>query len=95
MECMRHLIATDRQVEGNFTGYSSSLERVVLKKDRYLAAGLAAPGGPPEKSVPAASQQAVHAPARQPNPAPPGRGHSIFGDKLMQALRPAEAKRES
>ena len=41
MECMRHLIETDRQFAGNFTSFSSSLERVVLKKDRYLD-GLAA-----------------------------------------------------
>ena len=37
MECMRHLVETDRQMAGNFTSYSQSLERVVLKTERYLA----------------------------------------------------------
>ena len=36
MECMRALIENDRQVEGCFTGYSHALERVALKKGRYL-----------------------------------------------------------
>ncbi|HTX33485.1 MAG TPA: HD domain-containing protein [Bryobacteraceae bacterium] len=35
MECMRALIANDRQVEGCFTTYSPTLDRPVLKKDRY------------------------------------------------------------
>src|SRR5581483_9451440 len=37
MECMRRLLDTDRQVEGCFTSYSTSLERVLLKKERYLS----------------------------------------------------------
>jgi len=36
MECMRALIENDRQVEGCFTNYSSAMERVALKKERYL-----------------------------------------------------------
>jgi 3'-5' exoribonuclease len=39
MECMRALIENDRQAEGHWTSYSSSLERVVLKKLKYLAEG--------------------------------------------------------
>ncbi len=39
MECMRALIENDRQAESDWTGYSSSLERVVLKKLKYLAEG--------------------------------------------------------
>lgn len=39
MECMRALIENDRQEESDWTGYSSSLERVVLKKLKYLAEG--------------------------------------------------------
>jgi putative nucleotidyltransferase with HDIG domain len=35
MECMRALVEHDRQLEGCFTGYSSALERTVLKMDRY------------------------------------------------------------
>ena len=36
MECMRALVAQDRQVEGHFTGYNVSLERMVLKKSKYM-----------------------------------------------------------
>jgi 3'-5' exoribonuclease len=36
MECMRSLIDNDRQVEGSFTAWNTPLERVALKKDRYL-----------------------------------------------------------
>ena len=36
MECMRAFIEKDRHVEGCWTSYSSSLERPVLKKLRYL-----------------------------------------------------------
>ncbi len=36
METMRHLIDSDRQTDGCFTTYSSSLERTVLKKERFL-----------------------------------------------------------
>jgi len=38
MECMRSLVEQDRQVEGCFTGYNASLERMVLKKAKYMAA---------------------------------------------------------
>ena len=85
MECMRQLIENDRQVDGCFTGYSTSLERAVLKKQKYLQGG---PAGPP-------------APAPQParsEPAQPDlfRKHPInnspFASKLLQALQPAEPK---
>ena len=36
MECMHKLVASDRHVEGVWTGYSSSLDRAVLKTSRYL-----------------------------------------------------------
>ena len=36
MECMRAFIEKDRQVEGCWTGYNNTLERSVLKKDKYL-----------------------------------------------------------
>ena len=54
MECMRALVDQDRQVEGYFTGFNSSLERMVLKKGKYLAAesngdALRQPAKAPEK----------------------------------------------
>jgi 3'-5' exoribonuclease len=46
MECMRTLVDNDRQVEGCFTNYSPTLERSVLKKDRYLSNGAIVSNGP-------------------------------------------------
>src|SRR4029077_17622139 len=37
MQCMRTLIEQDRQVEGHFTGYNTSLERTVLKNAEYMS----------------------------------------------------------
>jgi len=90
MEAMRALIEKDRLVEGNFTTYSSSMDRVILKKERYLN-----PPAPP--AAPAATPAAVQAgrPALQPEHAlfapPPD---SPFADKLRQALQPAGPKQE-
>jgi 3'-5' exoribonuclease len=71
MECMRALVDRDRQVEGHWTPYSQSLERVVLKKVKYLAEGTREePSGP---AVP---------PARAPSP----ETQSLFGEKLGRAL---------
>jgi 3'-5' exoribonuclease len=36
MECMHKLVASDRHVEGFWTGYSNSLDRAVLKTSKYL-----------------------------------------------------------
>ena len=59
MECMRALIERDRLVEGVWTGYSSALERSVLKKRKYLEP--ARPQRPADPSSPFASklQQAL------------------------------------
>ena len=48
IECMRALIENDRQVEGCFTAWSTPLERVALKKDRYLNGKAPGPEGTPE-----------------------------------------------
>jgi len=106
MECMRHLLETDRQVDGNFTGYSSSLERVLLKKERYLDGTPDA--GPKPAAAPAPIMAQAPAPPRTPAPAPAPvpqapalpksaaapKPSSVFGDKLVQALQPAEPERE-
>jgi len=71
MECMRSLIAQDRQVEGEWTSFSQPLQHSVLKKLRYLE------GSPkPPADVPA-----------PPPPKPqPVRANSVFGEKLLGAL---------
>jgi 3'-5' exoribonuclease len=74
MECMRSMLANDRQVDGCFTGYNPALDRTVLKKDRFLnpqppAAASAAPS-----AQAARPDEAVKpAPAPPPSPPPPAR----------------------
>lgn len=68
MECTRALVEKDRQVEGCFTSYSSSLDRCVLKMDRYWAED------PPPRARPAAvdfDAPAASAPKQSPVPATP------------------------
>ncbi len=90
MECMRALVEKDRQVEGCWTSYSSTLERSVLKKAKYL--------GEEAEAVPAPVQAAPPAPAPAPAPdvpaappplsqAPPPQSGSLFAEKLEQAWR--------
>jgi len=50
MECMRSLVDQDRQVEGYFTGFNASLERMVLKKEKYLS-NAAGNGGAPRRAA--------------------------------------------
>ena len=97
MDCMRTLIANDRQVEGCFTSYSPALERVALKKDRYLNPEPA----PPRAARPngAASSQeppaAVTRPDAAAHPLFAAKPASPFADKLKQALAPPEADGKS
>jgi 3'-5' exoribonuclease len=65
MECMRSMLARDRHVDGCFTGYSSALDRTVLKKDRFLAG----PTSPPAASKPKQAPL-FEPPADEPEPAP-------------------------
>ncbi|MGC8794710.1 MAG: 3'-5' exoribonuclease YhaM family protein, partial [Bryobacteraceae bacterium] len=65
MECMRALVENDRQVEGHWTGYSPSLERVVLKKLKYLAEGRE------EEEEEAILKQSDPAPRATPGPSKP------------------------
>jgi hypothetical protein len=53
MEAMRVLIDKDPLAEGFFTGYSSSLERVALRKERYLSP-------PPPAAAPVVPPPAPH-----------------------------------
>jgi 3'-5' exoribonuclease len=130
MECMRSMLEKDRQVEGCFTGYSSALDRTVLKKERFLdpappepprprpaptpvpAAAVQQPVAQPVAPSPASPTPAAPPPVAPPPAAPapvavpqqavqhplfggPPKPNSAFGDKLLQALQPAESKREN
>jgi 3'-5' exoribonuclease len=81
MECMRDLVASDRQVEGCFTAYNSSLERSVLKKDLFLQPPETPQEPPKETPKEPVATPPVH------NGAP--RNDSPFAGKLKQALQPA------
>ncbi len=77
MECMRSLLAHDRQLEGEWTGFSQPLERSVLKRQRYLEGGQ-------KPAVPAAP---APAPQAAPQPPPARRPtNTAFGEKLLGAL---------
>jgi len=71
LDCMRAILEQDRQIEGHWTSYSTALERMLLKKWKYLAEG-------DEDAVEAAPV------ADSPGEAQP---LSLFGEKLNQALR--------
>jgi 3'-5' exoribonuclease len=74
MEAMRAHIAKDRQATGVWTGYNPALERVVLKKQQYLA----------EPEEQAASPAPLPSAAELIAKAPPS---SAFGAKLQGALK--------
>jgi 3'-5' exoribonuclease len=100
METMRALIEKDPQAEGLFTTYSSQLERVALRKSRYLSpakapaapdAALPLTDGNSSSGLPAgiASPQLsgiAPAQAAPPKPKPASGSDSVFGEKLALAL---------
>lgn len=100
MECMRALAEKDRHVEGVWTGYSSSLDRSILKKAKYLedvpakrppSAVAASNGAEPisaEPSSPAPIAPAAHPETRaQQGPISSSPTTSPFAEKLQQAWR--------
>lgn len=76
METVRTIVQRDAMLEGNFTGYAPSIERSLLKKDRFLAEEQVAPPAPKPVALP---------PQKSGKPATPTTG-SLFGDKLISAL---------
>jgi 3'-5' exoribonuclease len=84
MECMRAAIAHDRHASGCWTGYIAPLERVVLKKARFLEPpGLEEARPAPLPAAPANPAPTPPADRRAPQPV----SGSLFGDKLQEALR--------
>lgn len=76
METVRTIVNRDLLMDGNFTSYAPSLERSLLKKDRFLAEEQVTPPAPKATPPPA---------AKSGKPAGPTTG-SLFGDKLISAL---------
>ena len=95
MNALECALKRDHQVEGEFTGWISSLERVLMKKDRYLEG--AKPKPPIEKVEPVedlASTPVATIPAPPP-PATPTKHsqphqpiNSLFAEKLQAVLGP-------
>ena len=81
MEAMRALTEQDPQAEGNFTRYSTSMERSALRKNRYLEAAPIAPAKPALHATPQADDWGEPAASKLKSGTA-----SIFGDKLKQAL---------
>jgi len=88
MDAVRGALQRDRLVEGEFTGWIAPLERVLLKKDKYLEE-------PKAEAKPAA--QAASEAATPPPPAPkpaappkpsPAPQNSLFAEKLQAVLEP-------
>jgi 3'-5' exoribonuclease len=80
MECMRGLIERDRQVEGVWTGYSSALDRTVLKKAKFLEAAVEEVGVHPLPD----GRGSVAQVTRKEKPPEPS---SPFASKLKDALK--------
>ena len=72
MECMRATAEKDQNIAGSWTSFNAALQRIVLKKEKYLAPA----AEPPKPAQPPA-----------PPPAPAPKSGSLFGEKLTQALK--------
>ena len=80
MECMRTLVEQDRHIEGHWTGYSASLERMVLKKLKYLA------DLEREETSAAPVKPLDHSASPRETGRKDDRTLSLFGEKLGHAL---------
>lgn len=78
MENVRVVVEKDQRVEGCWTAYDPPLERVVLKKDAYLKAGL-------DDNANSAGEDGAPAPGPRRSTRQP-RTQSLFGEKLKDAL---------
>jgi 3'-5' exoribonuclease len=89
MDAVRGALQRDRSVEGEFTGWIAPLERVLLKKDRYLEeAPTAAPVAAVTKSEPENRLPAPPPPPAPPKPAYKPPQNSLFAEKLQAVLEP-------
>jgi 3'-5' exoribonuclease len=90
MEAMRVCVERDKNVNGEFTGWISALERVVLKKERFLNPPTppvaAAESGPGSRSVAAEEPKP---PQPKPTVVPRPAASTAFGDKLKAVLSDA------
>ncbi len=83
MECMRAMVAKDRNVDGCWTAYNSALDRAVLKKAKFLDDGAPAVVAPP----PIQTIKAIPSPPTPPPQPQRERPVSVFAEKLKDAWR--------
>jgi 3'-5' exoribonuclease len=88
MDAVRAALQRDRAVEGEFTGWIAPLERVLLKKERYMEEPkVAAKKVEPEASAPIAAPPTPAVPA-PPKPVFKPPQNSLFAEKLQAVLEP-------
>jgi len=81
---VRGALQRDRLVEGEFTGWIAPLERVLLKKDKYLEEAKPVAAAPLPKS-----DTSAPTPPAPPKPAPRATPqNSLFAEKLQAVLEP-------
>ena len=78
MEAMRQTLERDQRIEGAWTAYNPALERIVLKRLKYLAAA-----EPTAFAVVPPESKPQPLPASRPNPA----ANSLLAEKLASALK--------
>ncbi len=83
MDAVRGALQRDRLVEGEFTGWIAPLERVLLKKDKYLEEAKAPVVATAENATPPPGPPP---PAPKPVVKPPQ--NSLFAEKLLAVLEP-------
>ncbi len=83
MDAMRNAIKRDRQIDGEFTGWVSSLERILLKKERFLGNGEPAPK-PASEPKPGTIGDSIGAQPAQEKPV----STTLLGEKLQAVLGP-------
>src|SRR6185437_5526874 len=97
MECMRALLGKEPQSESLFTPWSSALERVTLRKDRYLSTLLAPENAPEaistarENAPEAISRPRENAPETTSRPAPASEALREASPGIIDHLNAASA----
>jgi len=81
MEAMRQTVERDQRIEGVWTGYNPALERMVLKRVKFLE------DPPPSQAGAQQNQAPPPTPKPAPAPPPPSHGNSLLADKLASALK--------
>ncbi len=82
MDAMRNALKRDPHVDGEFTGWIAPLERILLKKDRFLSEAPREPRPPAPNEEPSPQTSPQPKPETKPVPA------TLFGEKLQAVLEP-------